>query len=141
MMLLSVMLFSSACAKDTNITKVFQAARKLHLQFNDGNFHDIYAEADPKFRESISEDAFIAKLDKLRQTHGRIQQSSLMGFEASTWWQRHFPNLKPVRFVGFYNHCEQDGFQEFMDWDVRGGEPKLLRYENDIESMNSNRRS
>jgi hypothetical protein len=129
-------LLSSACAKDTNLSKVFAAVRTFHSQFNAGRFHDMYANADARLRASISEDDFVAKLSSLRQSHGQIRDSGINGFEDFSQWQRIFPNAKPVRFVGFYNHCEQDGFQEFFQWDVQGNEAKLVTYENDLDDSN-----
>lgn len=56
------------------------------------------------------------------------------GFEEMSRWQRYFPNSKPIRFLGLYNRCENGGFEELFDWDVRSGEPKLLRFETEISA-------
>ena len=127
----------SACS-DTNLRKVFQATNVFHTRFNAGQFSEIYRDADPQFRASISEADFIAKLDGLRQAHGAIRKSSVNGLEHMTRFQRYFPNSKKIRFVGFYNQCENGGFQEFFSWDVGGTEASLRFYENDIVTVNQN---
>jgi hypothetical protein len=135
--LLVASLMMPACS-DTNLRKVFQAINVFHARFNAGQFSEIYRDADPQFRASISEADFVAKLERLRQEHGAIRESGVNGLEHMTRFHRWFPNSRKVRFIGFYNHCEKGGFQEFFSWDVSGTEASLQFYENDIATVNRN---
>lgn len=133
--LLLVSLLMPAC-NDTNIRRVVQAVNVFHERFNAGQFREIYRNAGSQFRASISEADFIAKLDGLRRKHGAIRKSNINGLEGKTRFQRYFPNYAKTRFIGFYNHCENDGFQEFFSWDVSGAEVTLLSYETNIATLN-----
>lgn len=126
-----------ACS-DTNLSKVSQAAHIFHERFNAGQFQEIYRDADPQFRASISEADFIAKLDGRRQKHGAIRKSNVNGVEPKGMFHRYFPDYQQTRFSGFYNHCENGGFQEFIIWNVSGTEAKLRFYEINIVAVKQN---
>ena len=128
---------ANACTRnDPNIPKVGKAVRRFNDHFNASQFHEIYSEADQRLRNSIGEVEFTSKLSELFQRHGQIQTSSINGFEDMTRWQRLFPESKPTRFIGFYNHCSVGGFQALFEFDVTGEEAKLLEFDTDIDEHN-----
>jgi hypothetical protein len=136
-MMLAMTTTSISCSrKDPNIPKVDAAVRLFNGRFNAGRFHEIYANADPRFKQSVSEEELATKLTGLLQEHGPIQSSGMNGFESMTRWQRMFPESKPTRFIGVYNHCRSEGFQELFTFDVTGDEAKLLAFETSIEDAN-----
>ena len=128
---------ANACTRnDPNIPKVAKAARAFDDHFNASQFHEIYSEADPRLRNSVGEVEFTSTLSDLLQRHGQIQTSSINGFDDMTRWQRFFPESKPTRFIGFYNHCSVGGFQALFVFDVTGEEAKLLEFDTDIDEHN-----
>src|SRR5216684_4085154 len=131
-----ICLVSSCTRKDPNIPKVVNASRTFNERFNSARFHEIYSDADPRFQHSISEAEFTSKLNELLQQHGLIEKTSVNGFDEMTRWERLFPESKPTRFVGYYNHCQNGGFQELFQFDVTGEEAKLLDFDTDIDEHN-----
>lgn len=131
---------SSCNRKDPNIQKVDAAISLFNGRYNLGRFHDIYANADPRFQESVSEDEFTKKLAGLLQEHGPIQSSGVNGVQGMTRWQRIFPESLPTRSLGVYNDGTNGGFQELFTFDVTGNEAKLLEFETSIEDANRKRR-
>ncbi len=125
--------------RDPNLPKVTAAIRKFNGRFNAGQFQEIYADADPRFKRSVSEEDFKKKVGSLLQEHGPIQSASVNGFEDMTRWQRLFPETKPKRFLGVYCHCRDGAFQELFEFDVTGEEAKLLKFDTSIEDANRNR--
>jgi hypothetical protein len=122
--------------RDPNLPKVAAAIRKFNGRFNAGQFQEIYADADSRFQQSVSENDFKKKVGGLLQEHGPIQSTSVNGFEDMTRWQRLFPETKPTRFLGVYSHCRDGGFQELFEFDVTGEEAKLLKFNTSIEDAN-----
>src|SRR5947207_13571687 len=122
----SLGLVNACTRRDPNIAKVSKAVRTFNDDFNASQFHKIYSEADPRLRNSVGEVEFTSKLSDLFQQHGQIQTTSINGFEDMTRWQKLFPESKPTRFIGFYNHCSVGGFESLFEFDVTGEEAKLL---------------
>lgn len=122
--------------RDPNIPKVDAAVRLFNGRFNAGRFHEMYANADPRFQQTVTEDEFTMKLSGLLQEHGPIESSGMNGFEGMTRWQRLFPETKRTRFIGVYNHCKTGGFQEFFTFEVVNDEAKLLGFGTSIEELN-----
>src|SRR5690348_5514563 len=78
---------ASACTrKDPNIGKVVQAAKLFNERFNSSQFKEIYADADPRLRNSIGEIEFTSKLSELFKQHGSIKSTSVNGLDAMTRW-------------------------------------------------------
>ena len=128
---------STSChRRDPNIRKVDAAVRLFNGRFNGARFHEIYASADSRFQQSVSEEKLTTKLEGLLKEHGQIQSTGINGFEDMTRWQRLFPETKPTRFIGVYNHCDRGGFQELFTFDVTGEEAKLLEFETSVEDAN-----
>ena len=127
----------SCTRRDPTIPKVDAAVRLFNGRFNAGRFHEIYTSADPRFQQSVSEDEFTTKLEGLLLEHGQIQSSVMNGFDSFTRWQRMFPESKPTRFIGFYNHCKSEGFQELFTFDVTGDEARLLKFGTSITDPNT----
>lgn len=124
--------------RDPNIPKVNAGIRKFNERFNAGLFHDIYANADPRFQQSISEETFAQKLESLLEEHGPIMSTGINGVEYMSRWQRLFSESKPIRFLGVYSHCRNGGFQELFQFDITGEEAKLVSFETSIEDANRN---
>jgi len=137
LLIAAISVLSISCnRRDPNIPKVDAAVRRFNSRFNAGRFDEIYANADPRFQQSIKEDEFTAKLAGLLQDHGPIESSGINGFEDLTRWQRLFPESRPTRFIGVYSHCKSGGFQELFKFDVTGDEGRLLEFETSIEEAN-----
>ena len=132
----SLSLTNACTRKDPNIPKVGKAVRTFNDHFNASEFHEIYSEADPRLRDSVGEVEFTSKLSDLFQQHGQIQTSSINGIEDMTRWQRLFPESKPTRFIGFYNHCSVGGFQTLFQFEVTGEDAKLLEFDTDVDEHN-----
>jgi hypothetical protein len=133
----SVSVIASSCTrKDPNLPKVVVAARLFIDRFNAGSFAEIYATADPRFKQSVSEEQFSRKLAGLLQEHGAIQSAGVNGIEGKTRWQRFLPEFKPTRFIGYYFRCKDGGFQGLFQFDVTGDEARLLSFETSIEDAN-----
>ena len=132
-----VCVISTSCTRrDQNLRKVVVAAQFFINRFNVGRFDDIYAKADPRFQKSVSEEQFSRKLAGLLQEHGAIQSAGVNGIEGMTRWQRLFPETKRTRFIGYYFHCKDGGFQGLFTFDVAGDEARLLSFETSIEEAN-----
>src|SRR5687767_9786997 len=131
---------TSCNRQDPNIPKVTKAVRAFNARFNAEQFEEIYSEADQKFRTSVTRDSFTSRLRGLRQTHGPIQRSGVNGIESLSRWQRLFPESKPTRFIGFYNHCTNGGFQALFEFDVTADDARLLEFSTDINEHNNKRR-
>jgi len=131
---------ASCNRKDPNVPKVVQAVKLFNGRFNAVRFHEIYASADTRFQQSVSETEFTDKLESLLREHGPIQESNVNGIDYMTRWQRLFPELKPTRFIGYYSRCSTGGFQELFQFDVTGDEAKLLEFETSIEDANRKRK-
>lgn|GEM_PF-5530618 len=129
----------SCSRRDPYIQKVDAAVRLFNDRFNAGQFHEIYADADPRFQQFVHEDEFTGKLESLFQEHGPIQSSGMNGFEDKTRWQRIFPEFKPTRFIGVYSKCKSGSFQELFTFDVTGNDAKLLEFYTSIEEANRKR--
>jgi len=56
------------------------AVVKFHDQFNAGQYHEIYGEADEGFKKSASEDDFIALLEAVRRKLGTVKQAHSAGW-------------------------------------------------------------
>ena len=133
----SISVLSVSCTrKDTNVRKVIAGVSFFIDRFNAGKFGEIYAKADPRFQQSLSEEEFSRKLDGLLQEHGAIRSAGVNGIEGMTRWQRFFPEFKPTRFIGYYFACRNGGFQGLFTFDVTGTEARLLSFETSIEDAN-----
>ena len=130
------LLFGSGC-KDTNLQKVRRDVIKFNVQYNAGQFQEMYSDAAPKFRGAISEQDFLSKMEALRQQYGEIKESKLIGFEEMSWLHRRFRNLKSPRFIGYNSRCDNGWMQEFFAWDVRADEAKLIWFESNIVAFNN----
>jgi hypothetical protein len=128
--------FSSTACGDTNLRKINEAAKVFHLRFNAAQFSEIYRDAHPQFRASVTEADFIARLAGLRRKHGAILNSNVNGVEDKSGFRRYFPKFQKTRVSSFYNHCESEGFQELFMWDVSGTEVRLKSYVTDIAFRN-----
>jgi len=133
----SISVFSVSCTRnDTNVLKVNAGVSFFIDRFNAGKFGAIYASADPRFQQSLSEEQFSRKLAGLLREHGAIRSAGVTGIEGMTRWQRLFPEFKLTRFVGYYFHCKDGGFQGLFTFDVTGDEARLLSFETSIEGAN-----
>lgn len=56
------------------------AVAQFHSQYNAGQFHEIYNQADEEFRKSASEADFIALLEALHRKLGMVKQSNQSGW-------------------------------------------------------------
>ncbi len=126
--------------RDPNIPKVDAAVRLFNGRFNAGRFHEIYANADPRFQQSVSEGDLTIKLAALLKEHGPIESSGINGIDGMTRWQRLFPESKPTRFIGVYSRCKTGGFQEFFNFNVIGEEARLIEFGTSLEELNNKQR-
>jgi hypothetical protein len=126
--------------RDPNIPKVARAVQVFDDRFNQGKFHEIYADADLRFQQSVSEHEFSEKLATLLREHGPIQEIHVNGVDYMNRWQRLLPELKPTRFIGYYTKCTNGTFQQLFIFDVTGAEAKLMEFETSIEDANRKRK-
>ena len=51
------------------------AVAQFHKQFNDGQFHDIYIQADEDFKKAADEASFVELLEAVRRKLGTVKQA------------------------------------------------------------------
>lgn len=104
--------------------KVIKAIDKLHTQFNQEDFKEIYFESTVEFRESISEKEFTEKLSTWRQKFGEIKKEDqdkkfpiTIDSNAKTAW-------------AFVINFKKDigNLTEEFTWDISEQEAKLVKY-------------
>jgi hypothetical protein len=81
-LVLVVLLFAvgSACSLTKGKGIAEAAVVKFHDQFNAGQYHEIYEQADEGFKKSASEDDFIALLEAVRRKLGTVKQAHSAGW-------------------------------------------------------------
>ena len=60
------------------------AVVKFHDQFNAGQYHEIYEQADEGFKKSASEDEFVALLEAVHRKLGTVKQAHSSGWGINT---------------------------------------------------------
>ena len=59
------------------------AVEQFHNQYNAGQFHEIYEQADEEFKKSTSETDFASVLEALRRKLGTVKQSEQSGWQVN----------------------------------------------------------
>ena len=59
------------------------AVAQFHNQYNSGQFHEIYSQADEEFKKSASEAKFVELLEALRRKLGTVKQSNQAGWHVN----------------------------------------------------------
>lgn len=106
--------------------KVLNAVDRLHTQFNEQKFDEIYAESTPQFQESISRNKFIEGLSKWRQKFGEIEKDEQKDINP-------YPfsidsNTQTARLTVFNGKKGIGNLTEEFVWDISNKEAKLINY-------------
>lgn len=108
----------------------FDASNDFFTKFNSGRFSSIYEESDIKFRESISENDFVAKLRGIQEKCGEIGSRLASKYETATRLEKIFPSLKKTRSIEFIGKCEYGGqLKSHFKWYINNRERRLISYE------------
>ena len=106
-----------------------RASATFHGQFKEANFRDIYRQASPYLQHRISEGAFVERMRGLRQRLGdqmtlvkNNRLSTMLPFSPVT--DRTGTSLRDDYLLT----ATSDTCDEFIYWDIVGGEGKLTHY-------------
>jgi len=75
---------ASACSLTKGKGIAEAAVVKFHDQFNAGQYHEIYEQADEAFKKSASEDEFVALLEAVHRKLGTVKQAHSSGWGINT---------------------------------------------------------
>jgi hypothetical protein len=75
---------ASACSLTRGKGIAEAAVVKFHEQFNAGQYHEIYEQADEAFKKSASEDEFVALLEAVHRKLGTVKQAHSSGWGINT---------------------------------------------------------
>ena len=75
---------ASACSLTRGKGIAEAAVVKFHDQFNAGQYHEIYEQADEAFKKSASEDEFVALLEAVHRKLGTVKQAHSSGWGINT---------------------------------------------------------
>lgn len=106
--------------------KVLKAVDRLHVQFNEQNFDEIYIESTPQFQESISKNKFIEELSKWRQKFGEIEKDEQK--DINTYPFSIDSNTQTARLTVFNGKKGMGNLTEEFVWDISDKEAKLISY-------------
>jgi hypothetical protein len=85
LILLAVLLAAgSSCSLTKGKGTAEAAVVQFHNQFNAGQFHEIYNQADDEFKKAATEADFIALLEAVHRKLGTVKQSNPAGWGINT---------------------------------------------------------
>ena len=131
---LAFLLTLSACAFDENrkIERLLvKSVSRIHQQFNEERFQEIYAEADEELKKQVKEEDFVAQLRQVHQEVGKLEGPEFVSIEDKLW-----DGLK--RTAGFkrlkFPYTNLTGNKEFLvrekfAWVIKDEQAKLTFYE------------
>ena len=67
---------SSSCSFTKSKQVAEDAVKKLHNQYNAGQYHEIYSQADEEFRKTVKEADFVNMLEHVHSKLGTVKQSN-----------------------------------------------------------------
>jgi hypothetical protein len=123
---LSALLISIASCSFTGLTKGKEnsesAVTQIHSQYNAGQFHEIYTQADEQFRKATNEKDFLALFEALHRKLGTVQKS-----EQATWNVSATTSGTLVTLTYNVEFSEGKGNEQFV-FRVSDDKPLLLNY-------------
>lgn len=118
----ALLLAASSCSltKGKGISEA--AVAQFHNQYNAGQFHEIYEQADDEFKKAGTEEQFVTLLEALRKKLGTVKQSEQTG-----WRVNATPNGTMVSLGYNVEFTEGKGTEEFV-FHVSGDKAMLYNY-------------
>lgn len=98
------------------------AVVKFHDQFNAGQYHEIYEQADDAFKKSASEDEFVALLEAVHRKLGTVKQAHSAG-----WGVNATPMGTMASLSYDVDFSEGKGNEQFV-FHISGDKATLYRY-------------
>ena len=113
---------SSSCSLTKGKGIAEAAVVKFHDQFNAGQYHEIYEQADDAFKKSASEDEFVALLEAVRRKLGTVKQAHSAG------WGVNATPTGTMATLGYdVDFSEGKGNEQFVFY-ISGDKATLYRY-------------
>lgn|SRR5882724_10039925 len=112
----------SACSLTKGKGIAEAAVVKFHDQFNAGQYHEIYQQADDAFKKSASEDEFIALLEAVHRKLGTVKQA-----HSSGWGVNAMPTGTMATLSYDIDFSEGKGNEQFV-FHISGDKAALHRY-------------
>lgn len=113
---------TSSCSLTKSKGIAEAAVVKFHNQYNAGQFHEIYIQADDGFRKAASEEDFIAFLEAAHRKLGTVKQSNPAGWGV---------NVTPMGTMASLNYDvefnEGKGTERFV-FHISGDKAMLYNY-------------
>ena len=113
----------SACSAPVDIGAATGAGKKFHDRFNQRDYTVIYADADPKFRTAVQQEALTKLLTRVHDKLGDVTGATRTGFNVNY-------NFGGSTIIMTYSTKFQlgEGQEEFV-WLKSSDEVRLLRYD------------
>ena len=112
----------SACSLTKGKGIAEAAVVKFHDQFNAGQYHEIYEQADDAFKKSASEDEFVALLEAVHRKLGTVKQA-----HSSGWGVNATPTGTMATLSYDIDFSEGKGNEQFV-FHISGDKAALYRY-------------
>ena len=113
---------SSSCSLTKGKGIAEAAVVKFHDQFNAGQYHEIYEQADDAFKKSASEDEFVALLEAVHRKLGTVKQAHSAG-----WGVNATPMGTMASLSYDVDFSEGKGNEQFV-FHISGDKATLYRY-------------
>jgi hypothetical protein len=112
----------SACSLTKGKGIAEAAVVKFHDQFNAGQYHEIYEQADDAFKKSASADEFVALLEAVRRKLGTVKQA-----HSSGWGVNATPTGTMATLSYDIDFSEGKGNEQFV-FHISGDKAALYHY-------------
>ena len=117
-----LLLATSSCSLTKGKGLAEAAVAHFHEQYNSGQFHEIYNQADEEFRKGATEAHFMEVLEALRRKLGTVKQSTQTGWNVNAT-----PMGTMVTLSYAVEFSEGKGTEQFV-FRVSGGKALLYNY-------------
>ena len=131
---LAFLLSLSACAFDENrsIEKILaKSMSRIHQQFNEERFQEIYAEADEELRKRVKEEDFVTQLRQSHQEVGKLEGTDFVSIEDTLWdGLKRTAGFKRLKFPSVSLTVGKEFLvREKFEWVVKDEQARLTFYE------------
>ena len=132
--ILAFLLSLSACAFDENrsIEKLLaKSMSRIHQQFNEERFQEIYDEADEELRKQTNEEDFVAQLRQFHQEVGKLEGPDFVSIEDELWdGLKRTVGFKRLKFPYTWLKFNKEFIaREKFEWVIKDGQARLTFYE------------
>jgi len=79
----SLLFAASSCSFTKGKSLAESAVAQFHNQYNSGQFHEIYVQADEGFRKSSNEASLVEYLEAMRRKLGTVKQANQTGWHVN----------------------------------------------------------